>query len=156
MEGMDPFPLRTCRLLSAGLVLTLEGRNIFADGSFVAEGEASCDRCTEAFRITLEKEFHTVLVPGERAPAGAANVELHEADLEIGYYDGAGVEVNDIFREQVALALPLKVLCAEGCLGICQACGGNRNRGECGCPEPRSEGPFDVLRNMRIPKEEKE
>ena len=66
MEGMDPFPLRTCGLLSAGLVLTLEGRNLFADGSFVAEGEATCDRCTEAFRVTLEKEFHAALVPGER------------------------------------------------------------------------------------------
>ena len=153
---MDPSPLKACRLLSAGLVLTMEGRDLLADGSFVAEGDASCDRCTEAFKVVLEKEFHTVLLPSDREPAGSAKVELHEEDLEIGFYDGAGVEVNDIFWEQVALALPVKVLCAEGCLGICTECGGNRNRKECGCPGRQVAGPMDVLRNLRDPKTEKE
>ncbi len=153
LEGMDPFPLMTCRLTAAELVLTLEGRNLFADGSFAAEGEAPCDRCTEPFRVDMEREFHMVLVPADNGPAGAANVELHEADLEIGFYDGAGVEINDVFWEQVALALPVKLLCKEECGGICPVCGGNRNRGECGCPAPPASGPFDILKKM---KEEKE
>lgn len=153
LEGMDPYPLRTCRLLSAGLVLTLEGRDLFADGSFVAEGDAFCDRCTEAFRVSMEKEFHTMLVPRDRGPAGATNVELHEEDLEIGFYEGAGVEVNDIFWEQVALAMPAKLLCNEECRGICPVCGENRNLGECGCSGERASGPFDILRKL---KEEKE
>ncbi|MBF8259035.1 MAG: DUF177 protein [Actinobacteria bacterium] len=156
LEGMDPSPLRTCRLLSAGLVLALEGRDLFADGSFVAEGEGSCDRCAEPVKVTLEKEFHAVLVPGERGPAGSTNVELHEDDLEIGFYDGAGVEVNDIILEQVALALPVKVLCTEGCRGICPECGADLNRNECGCSGRQADRPFDALRNIGNPKTEKE
>ncbi|MBI5576659.1 MAG: DUF177 domain-containing protein [Deltaproteobacteria bacterium] len=153
LEGMDPSPLQGCRLVAAELVLTLEGRNIFADGSFTAEGVAVCDRCAEAIRVALEKDFHTVLVPGENGPAGSSNLELHEADLDIGFYYGAGVEVKDVLWEQVALALPVKLLCSEECNGICPECGGNRNRGECGCPGTRAPGPFDILRK---PKEEKE
>lgn len=156
LEGLDPFPLSACRMISASLVLTLEGRNLFADGSFVAEGDASCDRCTEAFKVAIEKEFHTVLVPGEKGPAGASNVELHEDDLDIGFYDGSGVEVNDLFWEQVALALPLKVLCSEECKGICPECGANRNKGECGCPGTGSPAPFEELKKLRNKKEEKE
>ncbi len=146
LEGMDPYPLQTCRLLSAGLFLTLEGRDLIASGSFVAEGEASCDRCTEMFKVTLEKGFQTILLPRDRGPSGAANVQLHEEDLEIGFYDGAGVEVADIFWEQVALALPVKLLCSEECRGVCAACGGNRNRGECSCSGNRKTGPFDILK----------
>jgi uncharacterized protein len=153
LEGLDPYPLRTCRLLSAGLFLTVEGRNLFADGSFLAEGEASCDRCTEEFTVTLEKEFSTILVPRDQGPAGASNVELHEDDLDIGFYDGAGIDVNDLFWEQVALALPVKLLCAEECRGVCPRCGGNRNRGECDCPEPPTEGPFDSLVSLKKEKE---
>lgn len=153
LEGMDPYPLRTCRLISAGLFLTLEGRDLLAGGSFVAEGDASCDRCTEPFKVTLEKEFQTILIPQDRGPAGATNVELHEEDLDIGFYDGAGVEVNDIFREQVALALPVKLLCAEECRGVCPSCGGNRNRGECGCPGESRTTPFDILKTLRKEKE---
>lgn len=153
LEGFDPFPLTACRLTAAELVLTLEGRNLFADGSFAAEGEAVCDRCVETFKVAMEKEFHAVLVPDDQGPAGATNVELHEGDLEIGFYDGAGVEVNDVFREQVALELPAKLLCMEECGGICPECGGNRNRGECGCPASQASGPFDILRKL---KEEKE
>ena len=153
LEGMDPYPLRTCRVVSAGLILSLEGRNVFANGSFTAEGEASCDRCTEGFTVGLEKEFETILVPSDKGPVGATNVELHEDDLDIGFYDGAWVEVNDLFWEQVALALPVKLLCSEECRGVCPLCGGNRNRGECGCAEPRVEGPFGVLRAMKKEKE---
>jgi len=93
------------------------------------------------------KEFRTTLVPRDQGPEGAANVELHEDDLDVGYYDGAGVEVNDIFWEQVALALPLKVLCSEGCRGVCPSCGGNRNREECGCIGEKRSTPFEILKN---------
>ncbi len=153
LDGMDPHPLRACRLVSAGLNLSLEGRNVFASGSFTVEGEASCDRCTEGFTVTLEKEFDTILVPSDNGPAGATSVELHEDDLEIGFYDGAGVAVNDLFWEQVALALPVKLLCSEDCRGVCPICGGDRNRGECGCSEPRADGPFGILRAMKKEKE---
>lgn len=153
LEEMDPYPLRTCRLISAGLLLSLQGRDIFADGSFVAEGEASCDRCTEPFTVRLEKEFQTILVPIDQGPTGSTNVELHEEDLEIGFYGGSGVDVGDIFWEQVALSLPVKLLCREECRGICPQCGGNRNREECSCPEGKNTGPFDGLKTLGKEKE---
>ena len=44
-------------------------------------------------------------------------------DAEIGYYQGNGLELDDALREQVILALPLKVLCREDCRGLCAGCG---------------------------------
>ncbi len=153
LEGLNPHPLRTCRLVSAGLFLSLEGRDLMASGSFTAEGEGVCDRCAEPVSVRMEKEFHAVLVPRDHGPAESRDVELHEEDLEIGFYDGGGIDVADVFWEQVALALPVKVLCNEDCQGVCPTCGADRNRTRCSCREAGEARPFDVLKNLKGEKE---
>lgn len=153
IEGMDPYPLKSCRLVLASLTLSVEGRSLYAHGSFAAEGEAQCDRCAEPFPVRLEKEFSTVLLPRDSAPAGPMNVELTEDDLDVAFYDGIGVEVSDIFWEQVAVALPLKLMCRDDCRGVCPSCGANRNVAQCECPEAPPPGLFDALKTLLDKKE---
>lgn len=153
LEGMNVYPLRTCGMCSITLFLALEGRDLEASGSFVAEGEGECDRCAEPVTVRLEREFRTVFVPVDRGPADAGDLELRPDDLDIAFYDGAGIEVADILWEQVGLALPAKVLCREDCRGICPYCGADRNRSECQCAGEPREGPFDVLKTLRKEKE---
>lgn len=153
LEGLNPYPLRTCRLVSAELFLSLEGRDLMTSGSFTAEGEGVCDRCTEPVSVRIEKEFHAALVPRDHGPAETRDLELHGEDLEIGFYDGGGIDVADIFWEQVALALPVKVLCRDDCLGVCPRCGADRNRAVCSCREEGRARPFDVLKTLKGEKE---
>jgi uncharacterized metal-binding protein YceD (DUF177 family) len=153
LEGMNTYPFRACRMIAITLFLSLEGRDLEASGSFVAEGEGQCDRCAESVTRRLERQFQTVFVPADRGPVEAGDLELRMDDLDIAFYDGAGIEVADIFWEQVALALPTKVLCREDCRGVCPHCGGDRNRTECDCAGERREGPFDVLKTLRREKE---
>jgi len=128
--------------------------DVLAEGSFEAEGEAPCDRCSDPVPVRFGKEFQTVLLPpGRQAPEGTGPVELHADELDVGYYDGKGIEVNDVFWEQVALEIPLKVICSEECKGICPTCGANRNRESCSCEPGREPGPFDVLKNLKGKKE---
>jgi uncharacterized protein len=153
LERVDPYPLRTCRLVSGDLVLRLEKGDVFASGSYVAEGTAQCDRCADLFTFRMEQDFHSVLVPRDREAPVAGVVELHEEDLEIGFYDGTGVEVADIFWDQVVMALPVKLLCREECRGICPRCGVNRNTEACGCPDVAAPGLFEELKTMLDKKE---
>ena len=153
LEGMDPAPLRALRLIDADLLLTVESGDIWAEGSFEALGEGVCDRCSEPVTLRFGKAFRTILSPKTRDKAPAGSIELHEDDLDVGYYDGTGVEVNDIFWEQVVLELPLKVVCSEDCRGICPVCGKNRNREACSCTEGNVPGPFEILKNLKGKKE---
>ena len=59
--------------------------------------------------------------------------EIDEAAVEVGYYEGNGLQLNDVLREVVLLALPMQLVCNESCKGICPVCGQNRNQRECGC-----------------------
>src|SRR5205814_8075012 len=77
---------------------------------------------------------------GHRPEVGSAarrvSVEakaLDAGDAEIGFYEGVGLELNDVLREFVLLALPMQRLCSENCKGICPECGQNRNQNECSC-----------------------
>lgn len=153
LEGLNAYPLRTCRMRSLTLFLSLEGRNLEASGSFSAEGEGECDRCADPVVVELARDFRTVFVPASRDPDEEEDLELGGGDMDISFYDGAGIEVDDIFWEQVALALPTKVLCREDCRGICPQCGADRNRSECRCSGEVREGPFDVLKTLRKEKE---
>ena len=52
---------------------------------------------------------------------------MTDAEAEIGYYQGEGLLLEDVLREQVLLALPLKVTCREDCRGLCPICAADLN-----------------------------
>lgn len=60
--------------------------------------------------------------------------ELDEAELDDYVLAENGfVELDDLLFEFFELSLPLRILCAEDCRGLCQHCGQNLNLGECSC-----------------------
>jgi uncharacterized protein len=153
LDGMDPAPLRALRLIDADLLLTVEGGDVWIEGSFEARGEGFCDRCSDPVTLRLGKSFRVFLTPKSRDRVPAGSVELHEEDLDVEYYDGTGVETNDILWEQVGLELPVRLVCTESCRGVCPVCGKNRNQEECSCVAEEAMGPFEILKNLKGKKE---
>jgi uncharacterized protein len=43
------------------------------------------------------------------------------------------VDIGPVIRELVLVGESLKNICSADCKGICQHCGANRNRENCGC-----------------------
>ncbi len=108
---------------------------------------AQCDRCLEATTIPVDRPFDLVYVPAEESRSG--EVEIDESAIEVGYYEGSGLDLNDVLREVVLLALPMQLVCSEACKGMCPACGENRNLRDCGCqPEPLDDR-WSKLKNFR-------
>ena len=57
-------------------------------------------------------------------------------DEEVYTLDPEGwLDPDQMVRDAVGVELPFAPLCRPGCLGICGRCGGNRNLGECTCPD---------------------
>ena len=57
--------------------------------------------------------------------------ELTEEELSVSVFDGQALDVDEIVKEQILLAVPTRMLCREDCKGICPECGADRNTGEC-------------------------
>lgn len=109
--------------------------------------DAQCDRCLESAKIPVNRQFDLVYMPAEEGRGGEA--EIDEAAIEVGYYEGPGLELNDVLREVVLLALPMQVVCSEACKGICPSCGENRNLRDCGCQPAPLDDRWSKLKTFR-------
>ncbi len=98
-----------------------------------AELRLCCSRCLEFFEEPLAVPVELTLV-GDAVEFGDAETMLDPADAELFYAEGGRVDFGRIAREQIELHLPLKPVCSAGCRGLCQSCGADRNRIQCGCP----------------------
>jgi uncharacterized protein len=110
---------------------------------------ASCDRCLESMPIDLSAEFKLLYEPASAEAAGEEEVELSEKDVEVGYYEGDGLDLANLAREQVVLALPMHKLCRPDCKGICPQCGANRNDMDCDCQAPQMDERWTALKTLQ-------
>ena len=110
--------------------------------------EAICDRCLETAKFPIQNRFDLVYMPVKEAN-GRAEDEIDQDGIEVGYYDGNGLALNDILREVVLLALPMQLICADTCKGICPLCGQNRNQRDCGCQAEPADDRWSKLKALR-------
>ena len=97
-------------------------------GNIEAKYEGECDRCLGAVSRTMEIEVDEQLDTGAdsaKDPFGPGNV-----------LTGDRLDIKDLATQLVCSAIPLTLVCAQNCKGICPNCGENKNTGECVCPEP--------------------
>jgi len=107
------------------------------------DGRFACDRCTAEVDLALQGESR-VLYSSDKAM-----LEMSETDD--AHYLAAEVKEIDLtegIRDTILLALPMKVLCAESCRGLCAGCGVNLNNASCRCAAPRSDPRWDALRKL--------
>jgi uncharacterized protein len=113
--------------------------------------EAECDRCLERVPFPIETSFDLIYVPAAESVSGRAEVEVAEEQIEVGFYEGSGVELRDVIREHVLLSLPMRKICSEACKGICPECGQNRNLADCRCEVKAADDRWAALRNLSPP-----
>ncbi|MBI3895821.1 MAG: DUF177 domain-containing protein [Acidobacteria bacterium] len=129
--------MRQVEILSVQGVAELVASDIHLQGTLRTIMELPCARCLEPTRCPVEMEFDLFYSPMVTI-ARAEEAEIRTADLEIGFYQGDGLQLEDTVREQVLLSVPIKSICRSDCAGLCPQCGQNRNFVQCGC-HPQSE-----------------
>jgi uncharacterized protein len=123
-------------------------KDIRVRGRIAAGFELTCARCLEPVSQELDREFELLYRP-LGVDAGRDEISVTEAEAEIGYYQGEGLLLEDVLREQVLLALPLKVTCREDCKGLCLHCGKNLNQEQCSCTAPLEDPRWEALKEIR-------
>jgi uncharacterized protein len=124
-------------------------KDIRLRGRLSAGLELQCARCLEPVKQDVNREFELLYRP-LGVDAGRDEISVTDAEAEIGYYQGDGVLLEDVLREQVLLALPLKVTCQENCRGLCPHCGKNLNQEQCSCSVPVEDPRWAALKDIRV------
>ncbi|MEZ5125697.1 MAG: YceD family protein [Thermoleophilia bacterium] len=131
-EAWRQLPVDVSPFAFGGLDYTVAGDTIDLELNVARVGD----------NLTLVGEFETQLLGpcqrclGDAAVAIAARgveyvhhgySELDDEDDESGYVEANVVDLERWVRDLVAEALPEKLLCDEGCRGLCPRCGANFN-----------------------------
>ncbi len=120
---------------------------IKVSGHITVEMTADCDRCLEPARFPIDSDFSLFYRPVEEGYGDEKEIDTGEA--EMGFYEGDGLELNDVISEFVLLTLPMQRVCGESCKGICPACGQNRNLRECGCQREVADDRWAALKSLK-------
>jgi uncharacterized protein len=117
-------------------------------GRLSAALELQCARCLEPVPQQVKRDFELLYRP-LGTDAGKDELSVTDAEAEIGYYQGEGILLEDVLREQVLLALPLKVTCRADCKGLCPQCGKNLNQEQCSCSNEVEDPRWAALKDVR-------
>ncbi len=123
-------------------------QDIRVQGDLATSVEMACARCLEPVTRDVARKFELLYRP-QGSDAGREEISVTDAEAEIGYYQGEGVELKDILREQILLAVPMKVVCREECKGLCPQCGQNLNQGACQCAQPLGDPRWNALKGLK-------
>jgi uncharacterized protein len=134
VEGMTvTAPVRgRMSISSSGQVLLLEG-------AVDTEVELPCYRCGGSYRQPVHASFQEDFVVHLPTPGGQGQVAVEEdeeaPDSRLFFPGTLDLNLDELLRQSILLALPLKPVCQDDCQGLCPRCGKNLNEGACGCHE---------------------
>jgi uncharacterized protein len=120
-------------------------------GTLTALFERTCDRCLALTSMETSIEVGWLFELGTPLDAMEEFAKSEESEEEeefedsdeseqIHYYDGVNIDFSEAIAEEISMATPTKIYCAETCKGLCPQCGVNLNTTTCDCtPEPEIE-----------------
>ncbi len=147
IEFFDPQLRQSTPIVATGAAqLTESTLEIAVSGHVSTTMEVACDRCLELTPFPIDADFKLLYQPARNEAPG--EVSLAEPDAEVGFYEGDGIELSDVLREEILLLLPMQRVCREDCKGICPVCGQNRNQVECQCHQEVTDDRWAGLRNL--------
>jgi DUF177 domain-containing protein len=98
-----------------------------------------CMRCLEHAEAPLEIDAREIDQPGGGE------------DLSSPYLEGVELDIRAWARDALVLSLPVQIVCAEECLGLCAVCGENLNRAAADHGhEPEPDPRWAKLRELEI------
>ncbi len=118
-------------------------------GSIDTSVELRCDRCLAPVAQPVKIDFKADLATREAGAETSEAAGLQDADMDFSLYEGEAIDLDEIVREQILLALPARHLCSDDCRGLCPDCGANRNERACDCETKEIDPRWSALAELK-------
>lgn len=125
----------------------LAGNEVFVNGHVETRAQVECDRCLQPIETPVDADFALEYITGSEYESSAV-AELTEEEMSVAVFDGKALDVDEIVKEQIVLAVPTRMLCREDCKGICPECGTDRNTGDCNCATNDTDPRWAALKKL--------
>jgi uncharacterized metal-binding protein YceD (DUF177 family) len=147
ISGLDPQIVPHSNLVGR-VKFTHAGLNVLVEGRVRIDLELVCARCAEPFiqqvTIDLLEEFEPLVdvLTGRVLPTVQDDPALIIDDHNI-------LNLREVVRQNLLLAIEEYPHCREDCPGLCPYCGANLGEGACGCSEMPTDPRWATLAELR-------
>jgi uncharacterized protein len=124
-----------------------KGAEVQVSGTLMTKVEAPCARCLKPVAIPISTEFSERFVTAVRWRSEEEH-ELAPEDLNLALFDGEGIGLDQLVREEILLATPAQIFCRDDCKGLCAVCGGDRNVSDCACESASVDSRWEKLKDL--------
>jgi uncharacterized protein len=147
ISDLDP-AISSLSTLDGEITMIRTQDGILVSGALHTTVELSCSRCLDLFampaRFAIEEEFTPTIdiVTGAKLPLSgeeevATRIDAHHI-----------LDLTEVIRQDLLLALPMYPVCRSKCKGLCPHCGQNWNEGACECSLEEIDPRLAVLRQL--------
>jgi uncharacterized protein len=105
---------------------------VLVQGHLAAQVSIPCVRCLEPVLVSLDVELEETFAATIDLVTGLA-VQPEEEDRALWIDEHHILDLAEVLRQNVLIAIPPHVLCRNDCKGLCPTCGQNLNLGPCDC-----------------------
>ncbi len=131
ISGLDPLIVPHSTLVGH-VRFTHVGPNVLVEGSAYAELELICVRCAEPFIERVDIQIMEEFEPSIDVLTGRVLPDTHE-DPALVIDKHNMLDLSEVVRQNLLLAMEDHPRCREDCAGICPHCGRNLNTETCIC-----------------------
>lgn len=110
--------------------------------------EVNCNRCLDPFDLPVTIELEEQFRPLIDLQTGASLPQGEEEDEATLIDEKNIIDLSEVVRQDLLVALPFGPICREACKGMCPQCGKNLNEGPCDCPTETVDPRWDTLRAL--------
>ena len=137
--------------VTAEIAVEREFDHLKATGRVQVPVDLVCGRCLATYQSVIDSSFRIVfLKESDRQSSVEDETELCDDDLIASTYSGDEIDLTHELEEQVALGIPYKPLCGEGCQGLCPECGADLNVSPCSCSREPVNLKFSALKDFKV------
>lgn len=138
----------TCTVPVKGQVsFTNSGSLLILKGEVYTEVRLECGRCLSEFRYPVTAEIQEQYRL-QRIGDAIRVYPLDEDDAISNLVVNNVLDLDELIRQSVLIAMPIQPLCRADCEGLCPSCGQNLNMGKCTCLHDDVDTPFKMLAEL--------
>jgi len=135
-------------LLVGPLKMIRTTNGILATATLRTALELQCCRCLEPLSTPIELEIEEEFHPSVDIHTGAKLPIMDCEESATAIDEHHMLDLREIVRQAIFLALPMHPVCKEGCAGLCAQCGQDLSKGQCDCATETLDPRLEILKQL--------
>jgi uncharacterized protein len=129
------------------LSVSKSGDQLICRGQVKTSARLECSRCLSIYDQPLISNLDFAVDFGEN-PLPIYRDKSEEGNYFVADPSSVFFQLDNLVRETIILALPLKPLCSEDCKGLCPVCGTDLNKSQCNCVKKEIDPRWEKLKGL--------